>query len=334
MFEDLGLGDFDLAVYRACVLQPDCTIEEVAKQLDADTRAVTAAMQRLLDSGLAVASIVGPSPVRPVSPALGFQAAVADAERRLDQRQHRLRELRRAIQHLESEYQNIRWQRSTLEFERLASQDEIFTRLEELAHTTTSAVRSMTRDTRRREAMANSSRALRAARENGVTMRSLYTLSVRSDRQAMDLLEQLHRAGDNMRAVPALASRMEIFDNRVAVVAADPDDPASGAVVVTNRSLLNSLVAFFDMLWRTAEPLFGEDPQPQDPGGPRVPTAVERELIRLLAAGNTDEGVARALGVSSRTVRRMIADLSQEADASGRFQLGAMAERLGWLDTE
>lgn len=334
MFEDLGLGDFDLAVYRQCVLSPDSSIEQVAKSLEADSDRVAASMQRLLDSGLAVASLAGPSPVRPLSPTIGFQATVAEEERRLDGRQHRLRELRRAIQHLETEYQSIRRRRSTLEFERLESLDEIFTRLEELAHTTTSAVRSMTRDARRRDAMTHTARALRPARENGATMRALYTQSVRNDRPTMDLLEQLHSAGDSVRAVPALVSRMEIFDNRVAVVAADPDHPETGAVLVTNRSLVDSLVAFFDLLWRGAEPLFSEEQRPATAQGVRSPSAVERELVRLLAAGNTDEGVARALGVSSRTVRRMIADLSRLSGAAGRFQLGAMAERLGWLDAD
>lgn len=55
-------------------------------------------------------------------------------------------------------------------------------------------------------------------------------------------------------------------------------------------------------------------------------------MTRLLAAGSTDEVVARSLGFSVRTARRIIADLMGRLQASSRFQAGAQAVAQGWLE--
>ncbi|SDL56356.1 hypothetical protein [Tessaracoccus oleiagri] len=50
-------------------------------------------------------------------------------------------------------------------------------------------------------------------------------------------------------------------------------------------------------------------------------------VIRLLAAGHTDAGAARKLGISERQFRRHVSVLMQELDASSRFQAGIEAAR-------
>jgi DNA-binding NarL/FixJ family response regulator len=58
--------------------------------------------------------------------------------------------------------------------------------------------------------------------------------------------------------------------------------------------------------------------------------AERKQLIELLQFGQTDEYVARHLGVSLRTVRRRVADLLKELGAATRFQAGMEAVRRGW----
>lgn len=65
-------------------------------------------------------------------------------------------------------------------------------------------------------------------------------------------------------------------------------------------------------------------------GGPG-PSPLQRMLLRLLAAGMTDEAAATRLGVSPRTVRRYVADLMEALSATSRFQVGVLAARNGWL---
>ncbi|RPK62449.1 transcriptional regulator NarL [Streptomyces sp. ADI96-15] len=57
----------------------------------------------------------------------------------------------------------------------------------------------------------------------------------------------------------------------------------------------------------------------------------EREVLRLMCAGCTDEVAARRLGVSLRTVRRMVSRLMARLDARSRFEAGVRAGQRGWL---
>jgi len=56
------------------------------------------------------------------------------------------------------------------------------------------------------------------------------------------------------------------------------------------------------------------------------------ELIRLLASGLTDEAMARKLGISERTVRRRVGDITSVLGTDSRFQAGVRISQLGWLE--
>lgn len=71
--------------------------------------------------------------------------------------------------------------------------------------------------------------------------------------------------------------------------------------------------------------------QPESRDAARELREVDRNLLRLLAVGMTDEAVARQLGLSLRTTRRRIAALMSHLSASSRFQAGAEAAKRGWL---
>ena len=73
-------------------------------------------------------------------------------------------------------------------------------------------------------------------------------------------------------------------------------------------------------------PVPGLDGQPYDEGA-----SDQRLLLGQLAGGAKDEQIARALGLSVRTVRRRVADLLDELGADSRFQAGVEAVRRGWM---
>ncbi|MQA05382.1 MAG: HTH domain-containing protein [Streptosporangiales bacterium] len=54
-------------------------------------------------------------------------------------------------------------------------------------------------------------------------------------------------------------------------------------------------------------------------------------MLEYLAAGMKDEAIARALGVSARTVRRRVAHLESCFGATNRIQLVARAATSGWV---
>ena len=62
-----------------------------------------------------------------------------------------------------------------------------------------------------------------------------------------------------------------------------------------------------------------------------TPTAVERELLALVGLGLTDQAIARQLGLSERTIQRMMSAIMTRLDATTRFQAGVRAKELGWL---
>jgi DNA-binding NarL/FixJ family response regulator len=57
----------------------------------------------------------------------------------------------------------------------------------------------------------------------------------------------------------------------------------------------------------------------------------ERQLLTLLTAGYTDESAAARLGISVRTVRRMVSGIMNRLGARSRFQAGVKAADRGWL---
>ena len=91
-------------------------------------------------------------------------------------------------------------------------------------------------------------------------------------------------------------------------------------MLVEEPVLVQGLQCLFEATWAACTPMTGECPTPE-----------ERNLLARMAAGNTDESIARRLGISDRQVRRRIARLLRQLGVSSRFAAGAEAVRRGWL---
>jgi DNA-binding CsgD family transcriptional regulator len=160
----------------------------------------------------------------------------------------------------------------------------------------------------------------------GINTRIVHLDSVRNDQAALDRLARMTVAGAQIRTVPVLALRMIIFDRAVAFIPIDVEDDDAGALVLHGRNLVAPLMTLFDLKWAVGAPVGGL-PEIDGP----TPSAQHRAVLLLLFAGHTDEAIARRLGVSLRTARRIIADLMTRLGAHGRFHAGARAAELGWL---
>jgi len=68
------------------------------------------------------------------------------------------------------------------------------------------------------------------------------------------------------------------------------------------------------------------------PGGTGRLTAREREVLRLIAEGLPSKQIARALGISERTVKFHTASLLRKLGADNRAQAVALAAQRGLLD--
>jgi DNA-binding CsgD family transcriptional regulator len=160
----------------------------------------------------------------------------------------------------------------------------------------------------------------------GVRMRTIYLDSVRSSRPTVEHATWLARLGGRIRTIPSLPTRMILMDRRTAMISVSSDDTAAGAVLLTGQGTLTALYALFETTWEAARPL-GEV-VPTDPNGL---TGQQATALRLLAEGHTDEAIAKRLGVSHRTARRIASELMDRLDARSRFEAGVRAVQQGWL---
>ncbi len=65
---------------------------------------------------------------------------------------------------------------------------------------------------------------------------------------------------------------------------------------------------------------------------PRMPSAREREVMALVAAGRTNAEIGATLGLSERTVESHLRRLFGRYGVESRLELTTFAMRLGWLD--
>jgi DNA-binding CsgD family transcriptional regulator len=304
--------------------QPAWGVAELSVHTGLSEAEVREALDTLAAVALVRPSWQVPGKLRPTSPEVGLAALLAQAEAKVVQRQHEIEATRAAIRAL-AEAHVTEPQRD--ELVRLDSLEAVRIRLEELAGLARVECLSFNPGAAHRpDAMAASKPLNQLALERGVSIRAVYQDSFRNDPQTLAYARWFAELGGQTRTIPLIPMQMVIVDREFALLPLDPADTRLGAVEVRSQGVLAALSAMFEQVWAAATP-FGtaavQDNHGLDPQ--------ERELLRLLGDGHTDESAARKLALSVRTVQRMMADLTARLGAESRFQAGANAVRQGWL---
>ncbi|MFC9690890.1 LuxR C-terminal-related transcriptional regulator [Kribbella sp. NPDC056951] len=163
----------------------------------------------------------------------------------------------------------------------------------------------------------------------GVRGRGLYGVSVLEDFEGLAAVHQCIAAGEQARVFAQVPLNLMVFDDKRALITVPGQEGARrSAIVVHESGLLDCLVGLFDIFWQMGVPLSAESQVVDALGGPGPE---EQQLLSYLAAGLTDEAIARDLGVSARTVGRRIARLEEVLGAHSRFQLAVQASRRDWI---
>ncbi|GAB1507965.1 LuxR C-terminal-related transcriptional regulator [Actinophytocola sp. KF-1] len=141
-------------------------------------------------------------------------------------------------------------------------------------------------------------------------------------------LGTLALAGADTRTVPEVPTDALVIDGSVVVLPVDRTSGGRslGTAVFRLSSVVTTTMELFERVWLSAVPM-----TPSDMPDAAELNARERELLSLLSSGSTDESAAVRLGVSVRTVRRMVADIMNRLGARSRFQAGVKAADRGWL---
>ncbi|GAA1957345.1 LuxR C-terminal-related transcriptional regulator [Kitasatospora viridis] len=319
-------GEMDhemLAVYRAVLLARQADHAEVAERTGLAPAQVREVAGRLVALSLLAPSWELPGTFRAVSPERGMEILRQREQRESAERRYRIERSQAALSLLVAECE-VRARTGALE--ELTGIDEIRTRLEALASSC------------RQESLAFqplntlSETAIKAgqplndrALDRGVRFRTIFLDGLGRDRTTRDYTQWLVRRGGEIRTAPTLPMRMLIVDGTTAVLSGAADGSPT-ALVLHSPPVVHALRALFEAYWEQATPLGGSAAAPESGLRPQ-----ERELLKLLATGMTDEAVARALGIGLRTERRIVAELMERLGASSRFEAGYQAARLEWI---
>jgi len=162
--------------------------------------------------------------------------------------------------------------------------------------------------------------------ERGIRSRTIYLSSVRNDANTLKYVEWLNSYGAEVRTTPILPIRMIISDGATAVLPIDPGDTKYGISVYRNPAIVLSLLDLFEKAWSGASPL-GMISAKND----QFITEEERAILELLAVGIGDVEIAQKMGISDRTVRRILERIMRSLNVKSRFEVCYRATKNGWL---
>lgn len=128
-----------------------------------------------------------------------------------------------------------------------------------------------------------------------------------------------------VRTVARVPTRLVMFGRSAAFL--PMAEAGEQTVVIRHPTVVESLAAAFELLWRSALPVVKTAPESEMDGDDGQRDHLRRQILRHLAEGEKDEVVARRMGLSVRTCRRHIAAIMDALGASSRFQAGVLAQK-------
>lgn len=327
VLEPLGVDEATFAVYHALLSHPDSTPENIAALVKRPVTEVHELMEKLRKLELLVPTWTNPDGEHAVHPRVGLTGLAERRRTELNKMLGELKEAEASAEVLAEQYNELLTARSSGDVEVLNGRANASRRIEELGLKAKDALWGLVPAHIDDVTHPFDKSPDVPLLERGLRMRTVYLQSITSSKQALDYAAAMHQLGGEIRATPTLPLRLLIFDQEIAVMPMDPENPTVGAVIHRSPAVVSVALALFDSYWARATELFDADDR--EDNAPLTPH--EAEVLRLLAGGAKDEQVARLLGISLRTARRITATLSERLNAASRFELGVAAAKRGWV---
>lgn len=320
----LGISADAAHAYGALLNSHTARPAHVATHLGASPARVEEVLEELSEHGMISRH---QADVRAVRPSVALPRLLEESDRRLRSAQARLAEARVASTALVDATRADDQQRAVLEV--LTGPEETGARISDLLAEAGDEVLTMVTTLPGESSLEHARNADIWLLERGVRTRMLVLAGhVRRSHAYQEHLTLLAAKGAQIRVAGTLPTRMLLIDGVTAVVPDIEDTPERGAVVVRHGSLVRLARDAFEAVWDETRDLTHSD---EEAGNDWEPSDLEREVIRLLARGNKDEAVARRVGMSLRSLRRLIAQISQQLDTTSRFELGVRCSARGWV---
>ncbi|BAJ31525.1 MULTISPECIES: helix-turn-helix domain-containing protein [Kitasatospora] len=321
-FTVLGLGLPDGQVYAALVVAPQSTSQELADHCGLTLEQCRAALDRLAEQGMATRAPVDRERYLAVAPDVAIGTLIGHREAELRSARAEMHRLMDAFR------EASRYTDPAHSVEVLTGGEAIAQRLEHLIESSQYQIRGFDCPPYVQDPTVEQPRQ-RAKLKAGVRIRTVF------DKEAIAWPGRLEQEiltgvedGEEARVRPVLPMKMMMADDKMAIIPISVGDSVLDAAYVIHPSaLLQALDALFEAEWERAVPLQTVIGDGEGPG----PEPDHLKLLGLLAAGLTDESIARSLGWSARTTQRRLQGLMRELGATTRFQAGMAARERGWL---
>jgi DNA-binding CsgD family transcriptional regulator/predicted transcriptional regulator len=325
----LGLDTICVQVYLMMHSAPEADAEQIAERLGIEAAEVVDALDELSDLTLLRPGLSPAQKLRPVSIERAIHTLIRQQSEQLKIQSGSLSMLQSAMKELLESRPTREDGFGHADVEALTGAEPIQSWIERLVFRATESVWSTVSGRPMPPEVLEAARPFdQEVAQRGVPGRSLYQNSVLADRRNLDYARWLSSLGPEIRSAAVVPIRMTIVDRSTAAVLHKQPQLPMEMFVVREPALVIPLVELFEASWASAASIDGPDPKQAEE---KEPSQQELGLLRLLASGSTDEAAAKKLGVSVRTVRRIMAELMDQLEASSRFEAGHKATQRGWL---
>jgi DNA-binding CsgD family transcriptional regulator/predicted transcriptional regulator len=327
MFTALGLSPSEESLYTVLIHNPRSTVAELAAYATISSQQGTRDLNRLVSIGLANRLPGKQARYIAVAPDIAIEPLLTKQEDVLRQARQVSRELMKAFQ------ETSRQEHPAELVEIITGESNIRSRTDQLPDAATCQIRGFDRPPYVQTLDENEVETKRI--REGINYRVIYSAAaVMWPGRLENDIRLAIAAGEQARVRPDLPTKVWIVDDKLALIPIKPGQHAiEASFIVRPCGLLNSLIALFEAEWERAIPLRAYLGGSPDNGGPEPgdPDETRTAVLSCLAAGLTDEGIARSLGCSLRTAQRHIRRLMQDLHVTSRFQAGMVARQRGWV---
>jgi DNA-binding CsgD family transcriptional regulator len=327
------LGDQAHHMLQLMIANPGITLEDASKLLGVSENELTSALSQLIGLGLVRLELGGK--IFTATPTFVLAQVIAQQEKATRARILQLEKISETLSVLNASLMRFPAQTHALPgFTQLNGQRQISLALQEVAACAQAEVLSMHSGPPAPPAMLKQNLGWnREMIGRGVVTRSIHLMAMLNIAYSRVHLNDLRAVGAQVRVTSVLPFHLTIADRVVAYIpiVSQMDSDKVTALEIRDPRIIDLLLSVFEFCW-----VHGDvSPLPADPDGEELDEAPldsrQHRVLRMLGQGLTDDAIARSLGISSRTLRRMMTEVMCELQANSRFQAGAHAAARGLL---
>jgi DNA-binding FrmR family transcriptional regulator len=320
----LGFTAAEEDLYRVVLRNSPVTYDVLSSLVGLTVPDLAARVDRFVDAGLVEVradTVVASAPERALA------RMIEDEEQRLRTVQDQLDAVQRMLPGLTAEHMIARQPRGTTVGVETVRYDDVVDVIRSLSGRSTGDLLWVRPDQWRVPAGPQIDEFVQDLLRSGRRSRVIYPARVLEE--APDMVRRRAELGEHVRVLAEVPGRMAVMGSAAALLPNRFDLPDDQLLIIRQPSLVSALTLLFEALWERALTVPGLEIAEEDDTAARA--SDRRLLLDQLARGAKDEQIARTLGLSLRTVRRRVADLLDDLEASSRFQAGVEAVRRGWI---